>query len=124
MDSERDRKQAGRPGPEERQLLKKGKRGVLNVVYGRTTLVVLMLGLQIALLAAVFSSLQSMVPYFYGVLLLVYGVTILHLVNKESEPTTKITWILLVVLAPPLGLALYLFVELDVGHRVLHRRLG
>jgi cardiolipin synthase len=69
-------------------------------------------------------SMQSMLPYYYVFLLLLYGVTILHLVNKRSEPTTKITWILLVVLAPPVGIALYLFVELDVGHRVLNRRLG
>ena len=112
---------------EERRLLKKGKRGILNVIFGRTMLVVLTLALQIALLVAIFSSLQSMqsmLPFYYALLLLLYGAMILHLVNKSSEPTTKITWILLVVLAPPVGLALYLFVEMDVGHRVLNRRLG
>lgn len=114
-------------GSEERLLLKKGKRGILNVIFGRTMLVVLTLALQIGLLVAVFSSLQSvqgMLPLYYVLLLLLYGATILHLVNKRSEPTTKITWILLVVLAPPVGLALYLFVEMDVGHRVLNRRLS
>ena len=117
----------GGQGSEERRLLKKGKRGILNVIFGRTMLVVLTLALQVGLLVAVFSSLRSvqgMLPIYYVLLLLLYGATILHLVNKRSEPTTKITWILLVVLAPPVGLALYLFVELDIGHRVLNRRLG
>ena len=112
---------------EERRLLKKGKRGILNVIFGRTMLVLLTLALQIALLVAIFSSLQSMqsmLPFYYALLLLLYGAMILHLVNKKSEPTTKITWILLVVLAPPVGLALYLFVEMDIGHRVLNRRLS
>ena len=105
-------------------LLQKGKRGVLNMVFGRTMLVILMLAAQIALLAQLFSSLTSWMPYYYVFVLVLYGGLILHLVNKPSEPTTKITWILLVVLAPALGMALYLFVELEIGHRVLNRRLS
>ena len=124
--SNRNSRRSGQ-GNEERRLLKKGKRGILNVIFGRTMLVVLTMGLQIALLIFIFSSLQSMqsmVPVYYVLLLLLYGAMILHLVNKSAEPTSKITWILLVVLAPPVGLALYSFVELDIGHRMLNRRLG
>ena len=110
--------------PEVRRLLKKGKRGVLNVIFGRTALVVLTLALQVGLLAALFNSLQEYMPYYYVLLVVLDGAVILHLVNRNSEPYAKITWILLVVLVPPLGLTLYLFVELDVGHRVLNRRLS
>ncbi|MBR6220267.1 MAG: PLDc N-terminal domain-containing protein [Clostridia bacterium] len=108
----------------ERRLLKKGKRGILHFIFGRSLLVMLMLGVQIALLVGAFNSLRSAMPYYYATLLLIDGGMILHVVNKSSEPFTKITWILLVVLAPPLGVALYLFVELDIGHRVLYKRLG
>lgn len=119
------RRHEGQEGMEERHLLlNKGKRGMLHFIFGRSMLVVLMLAVQIALLVGVFNSLREAMPYYYATLLIVYGVMILHLVNKRSEPFTKITWILLVVLAPPLGLALYLFVELEIGHRVLYRRLG
>ena len=105
-------------------LLQKGKRGILNVIFGRTMIVVVMLAAQIALLVSLFSSLSELMPYYYVIMLVLYGGLILHLVNKTSEPSSKITWILLVVLAPPLGVALYLFVELDIGHRVLYRRLN
>ncbi len=110
--------------PGERRLISKGRRGLLHFIFGRSLLVVLMLAVQIALLVGAFNSLQSAMPYYYATLILLYGGMILHVVNKSSEPYTKITWILLVVLAPPLGLTLYLFVELDIGHRVLNRRLG
>ena len=126
MDQQKEKikAQSGQEG-DERRLLQKSKRGILNVIFGRTMLVVLMLAAQIALLAALFSSsLSSLMPYYYGLVLVLYGGLILHLVNKPSEPNTKITWILLVVLAPALGMALYLFVELEVGHRVLNRRLS
>lgn len=114
----------GSQDSEVRLLVQRGKRGILNIIFGRTMLMLLMLGAQIALLAALFSSLSSWMPYYYGFLLVLYAVLVLHLVNKPSEPYTKITWILLVVLAPAVGVALYTFVELEIGHRVLNRRLS
>ena len=122
QEKERIRKRSGKD-QDDGLLLQKSKRGILNVVFGRTMLVVLMLVAQIALIAVFFSSLSSLMPYYYGFMLLLYGVMIIHLVNKPSEPFSKITWILLVVLAPALGLALYAFVEMEVGHRVLNRKL-
>ena len=104
-------------------LLEKSKRGVLNVLFGRTMLILVLLAVQVLLLWRVFTSLQY-VKYIYAALQVLYVVLILHLVNKSSNPAIKITWILLVVLAPPVGVFLYLFVEMDWGHRVLNRRLG
>ena len=124
QEKEKIRERSGQDNDEKRLLLQKGKRGILNLVFGRTMLVVLMLVAQILLLVQLFSSLQSWLPYYYAFVLVLYGGLILHLVNKRSEPTTKITWILLIVLTPALGVALYTFVELDVGHRVLNRRLS
>ena len=109
---------------ERRLLLKRGKRGLLHFIFGRSMIVLLTLALQIALLALAFTRVQSMLPYYYLTTLVLDVGMILHQVNKTSEPFTKITWILLVVLAPPVGLALYLFVELEIGHRVINRRLS
>ena len=124
QEKERIRERSGQDQDDRVLLLEKSRRGVLNVVFGRTMLILIMLAVQISLLVLAFSSLQTITPYLYGVLMAVYFALILHLVNKPSEPTTKITWILLIVLAPPLGVALYTFVELDFGHRVLNRRLS
>ena len=126
MDQERERiRERGRQDQEDRVLLlEKSRRGVLNVIFGRTMLILVMLGVQILMMVLAFSRLQNIVPYLYGLLLALYGWLILHLVNKPTEPTTKITWILLVVLVPPVGVSLYIFVEFDIGHRVLNRRLS
>lgn len=104
-------------------LLEKSKRGVLNVLFGRTMVIVVLLLVQIFLLYRVFNSLRY-VKYVYAALQVLYAALILRLVNKDSNPSIKISWILLVVLAPPVGFFLYLFVEMDWGHRVLNRRLG
>ena len=104
-------------------LLEKGKRGALNVVFGRTMLIVVLLAVQFLLLFEVFRSLRF-VKYIYAVQQALNVVFILHMVNRPSVPETKMSWILLVVLVPPVGVFLYLFVEMDWGHRVLNRRLS
>ena len=105
-------------------LLEKGKRGVLNVVFGRTVFIALMLAAQIGLLIMAFNRLAGFIPYIYGLQTVLNAGLVLHLVNRPGNPTYKITWILLMVLMPVVGVSLYLFVEADVGHRVLNRRLS
>ena len=48
---------------------------------------------------------------------------IIYLVNKSGSATTKITWIILVMALPAFGVLLYLFVQLDIGHRYANRRV-
>lgn len=104
------------------RLVEKSRRGILHLLFGRTMLIIVLLALQVFLLIQAFRSIQSM-QRVYAALQILNVVLIIHLVNKPSNPTTKITWILLVVLAPTVGLFLYLFVEMDWGHRMLNRRL-
>ena len=105
-------------------LLERGKRGALNVVFGRTMLIVLLIIAQIMLLFLAFRQFSSYTPYLYGALMVFDGAVIINMVNKATNPAIKITWILLMVVVPPLGVFLYLFVEMDWGHRVLNRRLS
>ncbi len=105
-------------------LLEKGKRGILNVIFGRSMLMLLMMLIQVLLLVLVFRSLESFIPYIYGLMMVFYGVLIVHLVNDTSNPAIKISWILLIVLLPAVGVMLYLFVRMDLGHRVLNARLS
>ena len=105
------------------RLVEKSKRGILNVLFGRTMLVIVLLVVQIFLIIGMFRSISS-----YKIIYLIQQVLnvflVVHLVNRPSSPASKIAWILLVVLAPTVGLPLYLLVELDWGHRLLNRRLG
>ena len=105
-------------------LLEKGKRGILNVIFGRTMLIIVMLVLQVVLMLSAFRFLDPFMPYIYSLMLVFYGVIIIHLVNKPSNPSIKISWILLMVVLPAVGVLLYLFVENDLGHRMINARLS
>ncbi len=105
------------------ELLKKGKRGALQMIFGRTTLVVVLMALQVLLVAAVFEPLSRYGPLLYGGITLLSALIVLHLVNQSSDPTVRLTWAVLVLAVPMLGVILYGFVKLDLGHRMIHHRL-
>lgn len=103
--------------------LEKGKRGLLNVLFGRTTIILLAMALQFLFMVAAFQWLEKYTPYIWGgTTLLAVGV-VMHLVNRSGESSVKLTWILLIVVFPVFGPIFYLWVRGDIGHRILHRRL-
>ena len=102
-------------------LLMKGKRGFFRLIFGRTTVVVLLLAAQFLLLFLSFFRLNE---YFvYGGSMLLSLITALVIVNRPRNPYMKITWILLIMLAPVLGIPLYIFVDRELGHRLARARL-
>lgn len=103
--------------------LEKGKRGLLNVLFGRTTIIILMLLVQFGLLVSVNLWVKQYVSYYYVVSTIVAVCVCLHILNKAGDPTVKLTWIIIVMAMPVFGGALYLWIQNDIGHRLLHRRL-
>ena len=108
---------------QEIHLLQRGKRSVLNVVFGRFTVIALLLVLEFVFLfwGAQFLGRYSPVFYVAGRVLAV--LCILWLVNRPGNPMPKITWIVLIMALPVFGMLLYLFVQMDVGHRFINHRL-
>ncbi len=47
----------------------------------------------------------------------------LHLINRPMNTSARQTWLILVMLAPILGTVLYLYVDMDFGHRVVRKEL-
>lgn len=108
---------------EEIHLLQRGKRGFFRVIFSRAFFIALFLLLEFALVfsAAHFLGEYSYTFYIFGRILAV--VIILYLMNESGNPDQKITWIILILVVPALGISLYLIVRTDIGHRVVNRRL-
>ena len=105
------------------RLLHRGKRRLLDIVFGRTMVITLLLVLQIAIMVLGAHYLGRYYPALTIVLRVLSVAVIIYLVNKSGSATTKITWIILVMALPAFGVLLYLFVQLDVGHRYANRRV-
>ena len=48
----------------------------------------------------------------------------LVIVNRPKNPAVKITWIILIMLAPVFAIPFYLFIELELGHRLARAQLA
>ena len=105
------------------RLLHRGKRRLLDIVFGRTMVITLLLLLQIAIMVLGAHYLGRYYPALTIVLRVMSVAVIIYLVNKSGSATTKITWIILVMALPAFGVLLYLFVQLDIGHRYANRRV-
>ena len=102
-------------------LLNKGKRGFFRLIFGRTTIVVLLLAAQFALLFAGFYWMRDYTVY--GGSMLLGLVVALIVVNRPKNPYIKITWILLILLFPVFAIPFYFYVDADWGHRLVRARL-
>ena len=103
-------------------LLEKGKRGLLQIVFGRTGVIIVSLVLQILFLFAAFYKLEDAMPYFWGGNTLLSAAIVLSLFGNDENPTIKLTWFFILSVLPVFGLILYLFIRTDLGHRLMIRR--
>lgn len=105
-------------------VVKKGKRGLFSIIFGRTTLITLVLILQFYILFSVMYRFTEYSEYYLGGTLIITVVMILVITNSASNPTTKLAWIGLIALAPLLGMVLYIYIENDIGFRLIKKGLS
>lgn len=104
-------------------LLKKGKSGILRMIFGRTGIIILLLGVQLLLLFNIFMVLERIIPYVLGTLLVFTVIMVIYLINSDHNSNVKLTWITLITLLPGFGGLLYIFIQQDIGHRTIKKRL-
>ena len=85
------------------RLLRRGKRRLLDIVFGRTMVITLLLVLQIGLMVLGAHYLGRYYPALTIFLRVLSVAVIIYLVNKSGSATTKITWIILVMALPAFG---------------------
>ncbi len=62
-------------------------------------------------------------PRIYAVISLLSVVMLLFLINSRMDPSSKITWLIIITAFPVFGAMLYAYVKSDIGHRTLKARI-
>ncbi len=106
------------------RLLKKSRRGIFSAVFSRFGIMTLMLLAQVALLVLVFVRFRAYWPHYYIAATVFSVAMVLWLLSSSIDPTAKITWLLLIMLAPAFGTMMFFYTRSDLGHRALKKRLG
>lgn len=104
------------------RLLRKGRKGILRIVFSRTGLITLLLLINFMILFGVFFWLEDFLPHVYGGTALFTVAMVLILFNAKMESGAKLTWLALIMLMPVFGCLLYLFTMRDPGHRAMIRQ--
>lgn len=106
------------------RLLKKGQKGIVHAIFSRFGIIILLFFLQAVLFIATLIWFQSsMSELFFGGVALGLFFSI-YILNTRSDPSAKITWIILVMTLPVFGTLLYLYTEFEIGHRSLRNRVS
>lgn len=105
------------------ELWKKSKRGFFHVLFGRTTVIILLLVLQFAGLFGIFAYFERYVSLAYGGFAVIALIMAIYVTSSRANPAVKLSWIVLIMTFPVFGTLLYLFVDKEFGHHFMHRRL-
>lgn len=105
------------------RLLKKGQKGMVHAIFSRFGFLLILLLIQFFVIFVMFFRFQEFLPQYSWLNALLSIVLMLYLINSDINPTAKLTWLIICMLAPIVGLLLFVFTRMEVGHRLLRTRL-
>jgi cardiolipin synthase len=97
-------------------------RGMLRIIFGRTTFGVVSLIAQVAILFGIFRFLSRYMVYFYGGFTLLSALVIIYILNKEENPSFKLSWMIPIAAFPVFGILFYLFAELQIIGKLMDKK--
>lgn len=103
------------------RLLK--KRNLLRAIFSRATVIAALLLIQVWLLMTFYGWLGQYQVQFQLVELGIIVSSVIYLVNSRMDSTSKITWLIVIMLTPFLGSVFLIYTKTDFGFRLLKKRL-
>ena len=108
---------------ERHRLVTSGKRSLFHVLFGRTTVILLLLLLQIGVMVSFLHFLEDYVPLYFGGSSILIFCMVLYVMNTDADPTVNLAWCGLIAVAPIFGSLLFWYIQLDLGHRITQKVL-
>ena len=102
---------------------RKGKKGVVKLVFGRTAVILLLIMVQIAVLVMTSLFLFKYVLYAYAGYMIIAMLIVMSIFNRPGTPEMRMPWVVLILAFPVFGGLLYLFVDLQPGTRILNKKV-
>lgn len=102
---------------------RKARRSLSTILFSRLGLITVLLLVQFGLLGAAFLWFENLLPHVWGGNVIFIIVMVIVLLNSDSDPTAKISWLIVIMILPVFGALLYWYTKSDLGHRLLKSRL-
>ena len=95
-----------------------------KLLLSKTTIVILALVAQAVLLIWLVIDLSQYAAYVYAGFLVLSALVIHCIVNRDDNPDFRLVWMVPVAALPVVGAVIYLFVRLQLGTRLIRRRIA
>lgn len=105
------------------QPVKKAKKGILNLIFSRVFVLVVLVVIQLIAFGATVTFLQDYANYIHALFLILSVVVVIFIINSDGNASFKITWMLLILITPILGTAFYGYMKMELGTAFLRKRL-
>lgn len=104
-------------------ILEESKRSILQIIFSRTMLIMLLIVLQFAYIIARMYTYAEHLPILLGGEFLIIAVMLIIILNSKENPMIKLSWCFLVGIFPIFGSIVYLVVRYDLGYRMQQKRI-
>ncbi len=105
------------------QLVKKSKKGLLRLIFGRTTIMIALLLMQMAFLIYLLHYFGNSVYTFIGGQTLFGLIIVTIIINRRDNPSQQLTWVILTLVVPVAGGLFYIYIATRPEQRRLEKRL-
>ena len=95
----------------EHKAVKKAKKGLFSIVFGRTALILMLVLIQLIVLVGVATILNDYAVYVYGGFTVLAAVIVIYIINERGNPAFNMTWVLLILIFPAFGCLFYIWVK-------------
>ncbi len=106
------------------QLLKKGQKGLVYLLFSRLGLIVVFLLLQALVLASVMNWFAELLLHYVWASALFTVIMFMYLLNSRLNASAKITWLALFMVVPVFGGLLFWYTQSEVGHRAVKAKMN
>lgn len=104
-------------------LLKKGKKGLVSIVFSRLGLILVMFFIQVFFLFSIFRWFGRFLPHIMGSTVVFTVIMVLYLFNCDFDSDVKLTWLIVIMLVPVFGAMFLFYTRTEIGHRAIKVRL-
>ena len=104
------------------RLAKPMRKGIWRLVFSRFMVILLLIAAQAALLTALLLRLREYLAWYSAVQTVFVIIMILYLFNSEMDSSAKLTWLVVIALAPYAGAFFLFYTKTDLGQRAIRAR--
>ncbi len=103
--------------------MRKKLRGLFRLIFGRTTMVIVSLFVQFIVLFGTLMWFSEYTAVVYTCFTILGVAVLVYILNENINASFKLAWIIPVLVIPIFGTLLYIFCNIQVGTRVIEKRM-